>query len=511
VKTIDKRKFFAQLGYVPHPGQEQIHAALSLGDIDYVLGLCGTRFGKTFAAAYEMVYHSMLPRAEFLGWCVAPQRALADIVFDQVSRILHEIHGAANIRFDRNEGVIEFKNFGGGRSRIMRKSCDGAEGKGKLAGAGVDFMVIDEASSPVIKDAIWVSELSTRLNAGSKLLAISTPRGQRGWFILLYRQSKRVGRASRAICINLPSWTNTYRFPGGWQNAEIQAHYARKPLRDFLQEYGAQPMSAEGAFFEPEFIEQCCILDAWEDPIGTGEYASGLDLGLKRDSSVHTIVRAPLGFANSSKDAKVVFVRRMYRMPVEAQLELVLQDQERYGIQSVFADGTGIGEPIIQQARNMGIFIRSVMWSTTSKMPMMTNLLGLLQQRKIRLPNSTLCPSMRDQLLTYEWAKNGRTANAPDGFHDDYVASLAMACKFFPAVMTEGEGQAFHVNKPTPDGVPFDAERAARELNAKRARAQDPDQPTVRVIRATPEEIQAFTTKRPGDGRGLWGGNSVIG
>lgn len=506
-RTIDKRKFFASLNYEPHTGQEQIHAALSLDDVDYVLGLCGTRFGKTWAAAYEMAFHAMLPRADFLGWCVAPQRALADIVFDQVARIVHEIHNGKNVRFDRNDGVLEFKNFGGGRSRIMRKSCDGAEGKGKLAGAGVDFMVIDEASSPTIKDQIWVSELSTRLNAGSKLLAISTPRGQRGWFIQLYRQARRAGRAGRSIAINLPSWTNTCRFPGGWNNAEIQAHYQRKTLRDFMQEYGAQPMSAEGAFFEPEFIDQCCILPEWEEPIQGAEYASGLDLGLKRDSSVHTIVRAPLGFKNSSTDAKVVYVRRMHRMPVEAQLELVLQDQERYGIQCVFADGTGIGEPIIQQARNMGIFIRSVMWSSTSKMPMMTNLLGLLQQRKIRLPTAQLCPAMRDQLLTYEWAKNGKTANAPDGFFDDYVASLAMACKFFPAVMSEGEGQAFHVN--TPGGAPIRPRRDG--VRAGEHPAREPRLEVKAIRPATDDEIRAFTPKRRDSSGDLWSGNSVVG
>jgi len=506
VRTIDKRALFKQLNYIPHPGQEQIHAALSMPGIDYVLGLCGTRFGKTWAAAYEMVYHAMLPRAEFLGWCVAPQRALADIVFDQVSRLIHEIHGN-NVRFDRNEGILEFKNFGGGRSRVMRKSCDGAEGKGKLAGAGVDFMVIDEASSPTIKDAIWVSELSTRLNAGSKLLAISTPRGQRGWFIHLYRQAQRAGSSNRTIAINLPSWTNTYRFPGGWENEEIQAHYHRKPLRDFLQEYGAKPMSAEGAFFDPEIVDPNCVIEEWEEPIAAGEYASGLDLGLKRDSSIHTIVRAPLGFKNSDPAAKVVFVRRMHRMPVEEQLELVLRDQERYGIQSIYTDGTGIGEPIIQQAKNMGIYVRSVVFTNASKMKMLTNLWGLLQQGKLRLPSAQLCPTLRDQLLTFAWAKNGKTASAPDGFHDDYVCSLALAGKFFPAIMSVGEGQSFHVNKPQ-------GERPAPPKTQPK-----PEEPMLKVrsIKTvkTEEEVRAFTTGRPrrqegGGGKLRWG-NDVVG
>lgn len=497
-REISKRRFFDQIGYTPHEGQEQLHAALATEGIDWVVAMCGTRFGKTVAAAHEMVYESMLPRADFMGWCVAPSTKVADAIFDMVTQIMQKIHGS-DLRLDRNDGVLEFKNFGGGRSRIMRRTTQGAKGKARLAAYPVDFMVIDEASDPELHDSVWQSQLRTRLvDRQGKLLAISTPRGQRGWFVALHRLALREGAAGRAIAVNFPSWLNSVVFPGGFKNPKIQKEYLTMALRDFLQEYGAQPMSAEGAIFDPEVVDGSCVLDEWEDPIAAGEYYSGYDIGLKRDSSVHTIVRAPLGFANASKAAKVVFVRHMKKMPVEAQLELVLQDQERFGIQTVYTDGTGLGEPIVQQARNMGIFVRSVVFSKTTKMPMIVNLLGLLQQRKVRLPKALLCPAMRDQLLTYEWDKNGRTANAPEGFHDDYVASLALACRAFPAIMSEGDGQAF-VHKPLTGDRP------------QQSRALVDEQPKVRVIRvATTDEIQAFTTKRPGGNRGLWGGNGVV-
>lgn len=496
-RTIDKRRFFAQLDYTPHEGQEQIHGALSMENIDQVIAMCGTRFGKTVAAAHEMIYAAMMPRADFMGWCVAPSTKVADAIFDMVTQLATKIHGK-NFRLDRNDGVIEFKNFGGGRSRIMRRTTQGAKGKARLAAYAVDFMVIDEASDPELADTVWESQLRTRLvDRQGKLLAISTPRGQRGWFVKLHRASKAGGRA---IAVNFPTWLNTVMFPGGFQDPKIQKEYKTMSLRDFLQEYGAQPLSAEGAVFEPEIIDQCCVLDEWEESISGAEYASGFDIGLKRDSSVHTIVRAPLGFSNSSPAAKVVFVRRMHKMPVEAQLALVLQDQERYWIQQVFTDGTGMGAPIVQQARNLGIFVRSVVFSTTSKMPMMINLRGLLEQRKIRLPKALLCPSLRDQLLTYEWDSNGRTANAPDGFHDDFVCSLALACRFFPAIMSEGEGQSFHVNKPDLNSELIVGDRK----KPVKVQALEPKL-EVRVTRPvlSDQDVQAFTTQ----GRnGLHGG-----
>lgn len=508
MRTIDKRRFFAQLGYTPHIGQEQIHAALSMPGIDQVVAMCGSRFGKTWAAAYEMAYEAMLPRADFMGWCVGPSTKVADAIFDMVTQIMAQIHGN-DLRLDRNDGTMEFRNFGGGRSRIMRRTTQGAKGKARLAAYAVDFMVCDEASDPEFHDSVWETQLRTRLiNRQGKLLAISTPRGQRGWFVALHRLTLRTP-GGRGIACNFPTWLNNVDYPGGFNDPKIQKEYRSMALRDFLQEYGAQPMSAEGAIFDPEIIDASCVLDGWEDPIAAGEYASGYDIGLKRDSSVHTIVRAPLGFANASKAAKVVFVRRMHKMPVEAQLELVLQDQERYGIQSVYTDGTGLGAPIVQQARNMGIFVRSVTFSTMTKMPMIINLRGLLEQRKLRLPKALVCPALRDQLLTYEWDKNGKTANAPEGFHDDYVASLALACKFFPAIMSEGDGQAFHVNKPGEVAKRVAAHEHLRKF--PKARAHDAEQPSVRVIRpATPEEVQTFTQKRPGAG-GLRWGNDVVG
>jgi hypothetical protein len=304
-------------------------------------------------------------------------------------------------------------------------------------------------------------------------------------------------QGGRAVALNFPSWMNTVVFPGGFKDPKIQKEYQTMSLRDFLQEYGAQPLSAEGCIFEPEIVDQCCVIDEWEEPIPTAEYASGFDIGIKRDSSVHTIVRAPLGFANSSKAAKVVFVRRMHKMPIEAQLALVLQDQERYGIQTVYTDGTGMGEPIVQQARNLGIFVRSVVFTKASKMPMVINLRGLLERRKIRLPTAMLCPALRDQLLTYEWNSTGTTANAPSGFHDDYVCSLALACKFFPASGTDGEGQVFHAN-------------SAQSID-KRPRARESSSIEVKRIRVAPanDTPNVFTTGKRGSSGLRWNNGEV--
>lgn len=446
---INKEAFFKLCNYVPHPGQEQLHAAVDEPGVYIIVAMCGTRFGKTWAAAYEMCYQAMLPRDEFLGWCVAPQIQLANIVFDQIIKIIMTLLKGNITRIDHNDGNLEFTNMGGGRSRIQRRTAQGADGKGRLAGAGVHFMVIDEASSRDFKDSVWYSELSSRTsNTGGKTLMISTPRGVRGFFISLFRSGKR-GDNPAIFAMSLPSWKNTHAFPGGYEGEAIQRQKTMLKNQtgndaQFMQEYAASPMSQEGVVFEPELLEPNFVLDNWEEPIASAEYGSGLDLATTRDCTVHTIVRAPLGFKNSSPQAKVVFVRRMFKMPVAEQIRLVREDQDRYGIHAVWVDGTGMGDPIVQQAINAGIYVRKTVFTNQSKMEMIGNLKSLLQRGFLRLPKASLCPSLVDEMLTYEWDGNG--ANAPSGFHDDHVCSLMLAANFFPAGGTQGEGQVFHHN-----------------------------------------------------------------
>ena len=150
---LTKRRFFSMVGYKPHRGQVQIHGALSQAGVKTVVAVCGTRFGKTMAAAHEMCYEAMRPReptdvnpkAEFMGWCVGPDHDKANLVFDACAQILRTFL-KGHVSVNKSDGIIEFVNLSGARARIMRRTAQDAGGKGKLVGYAVDFMVIDEAA-----------------------------------------------------------------------------------------------------------------------------------------------------------------------------------------------------------------------------------------------------------------------------------------------------------------------------------------------------------------------------
>src|SRR5689334_3052267 len=83
---LDKNAIFRRIGYQPHAGQARIHASKAKRRS----ACCGARWGKSEAAAAEVVYASFEPREKGLIWVVAPTLDLTDRIF---VRVLNWIQG----------------------------------------------------------------------------------------------------------------------------------------------------------------------------------------------------------------------------------------------------------------------------------------------------------------------------------------------------------------------------------------------------------------------------------
>jgi len=448
-RRFSKKKFFADVKYVPHKGQELIHGAIERAIFTIVA--CGARFGKTLSGAHEMAFESILPRekepknpdGEFMGWCVAPTHDLADIVFDMTHKILCAFIGKTNVQKNQTEGVITITNLGGSRSRIMRKSTDNVAGKARLVGYAVDFMVVDEASG-VLEDETWENMLRTRLiDRNGKALLISTPRGTRGFFAAMHRNAKHT---PGHIAIQLPSWVNPH------VPKEVFARErATMPARAFDQEYGAKFVAAGGLVFGPEYLEECATVTQFEAPTlirngasVMGDYVAGLDLGMSHDATVLTIARPPRG---KETQAKIVYIERFQHMPVPAQISHAQTLLAMYGDAPCKVDETGLGKPIVDQMRNIGMNVRGVTFTATSKRAMVNNATTLIERNSILIPAETFQPVYYEELSIYGWKElpsGYLTTEAPPGAHDDCVASFILLTAWFPAGMTLGKGRSYH-------------------------------------------------------------------
>jgi hypothetical protein len=402
-ERLDKARFFADLGYVPHPGQRAVH----LSKAPRRVLACGVRWGKTLCAALEALAAAMEPRERSMGWVVAPTYDLADKVFREIVLVVakHLRHRIVTLR--EHERVLVIRNLAGGTSEVRGKSADNPV---SLLGEGLDYLIVDEAAR--LKRSIWEGHLSQRLidKKGFALL-ITTPKGKNYVFDLFKRGQG--GADPFFESWNRPSWTNPHL-----DAAVIEAERGRLPEAVFRQEYGAEFVEGSGAVFRN--IRECATGE-WQEPQEHTQYYAGLDLARVEDYTVLVVV---------NRKREVVFVDRFTRLDWSLQVTRIEAAAKRYNRANVLVDSTGAGEPVFESLREANLNVQPYPFSAKSKAALVNNLALMLEQKQIVLPKPELWPQGAEELESYEYSitENGSIrTGAPSGMHDDCAISLALA------------------------------------------------------------------------------------
>jgi len=399
---LDKEALFRDLGYEPHPGQQEVHQSKHPRRIV----ACGVRWGKTLCAAMEGIAAALAPCDRSMGWVVAPTYDLADKVFREVvlvaaTKLKHRV-----ITMKESERKLVIRNLGGGISEIRAKSADNPV---SLLGEGLDWVIVDEASR--LKPLIWQSHLSQRLlDKKGWALLISTPQGK-GYFYDLFRRGQ--GKDSEYKSWNCPSRENPFL-----DAKAIEAERARVPEKTFRQEYEAEFLEGAGSVFRK--VREAAT-GTWQDPESGGHYCAGLDLAKVEDYTVLVIM---------NRRREVVFVDRFHRMDWALQVGRIKAACDRYNRARVLADVTGVGDPVYEHLIRAGVYSDPYPFTAKSKAALIDNLALALEQGRIVLPREDLWPEGMDELESFQYsvtdAGNVRTG-APSGVHDDCVVALALA------------------------------------------------------------------------------------
>ncbi len=400
---MDRRQLFSDLGYEPHVGQWRVHDSKAPRRVL----ACGVRWGKTKCAAMEAIAAALEPKDRAIGWVVAPTYDLADRVFREVQIIALEKLRHRVIAMKESDRRLILRNLGGGISEVRGKSADNPV---SLLGEGLDFVIIDEAAR--LKPEIWQSHLTQRLiDKNGWALLISTPRGK-GYVFDLFQRGQR-GEDPTYESWNSPSWENPHL-----DREVIEAERARLPARVFDQEYGAKFVEGSGAVFRN--VRECAT-GVWQEYRRDRVFAGGLDLAKVEDFTVITIV-------NNLRE--VVFVDRFHRIDWQFQVQRIVETVRRFHVQWLFADGTGVGDPICEALAMAGCPVVPIAFTKASKNALISNLALLLERREIVLPKPELWPEGIEELESFEYSVSslGNTRmSAPSGRHDYLVISLALA------------------------------------------------------------------------------------
>ena len=394
-----------EINYKPHKKQKLFHNSQARWR---VLN-CGRRWGKTQCAIAEGVKLSMvLPNQR--GWIVAPTyplsqedwRTLKEIVPDRL--IKDELKAERKFIF-LNNSEIEFKS---------------ADNEASLRGAGLNWCILDEASR--IKEDSWNALRPALSDKQGRGIFISTPKGK-NWFyrISMLGLQKKEGYEYW----HFPSNTNPYFPISEWQ--EAKDNY---PADWFSQEYEANFLDDLAAVFRG--IRES-IKGEFEEPQAGKLYYAGIDLAKYQDYTVITILDI---------NKHLCYFERFNRIDWQVQKPRILNVLKKYNAYGLM-DSTGVGDPIFEELKMDYQKISGYKFTNESKQNLIVSLQVAFEQRDITFPKIDI---LIDELeaFEYEILPSGRFRfNAPQGYHDDCVISLALAnwCKnYSPAVITQNIG-----------------------------------------------------------------------
>lgn len=408
---ISTPKLMEKIGFSPTEKQQEILDGMKRTNV--VLG--ARRTGKTMLISF-IVLRELLAN-ERQVWVVAPTYSLAKNIF-------HYVFGWVTKHFpdifDVNRSEMTIKNNVTG-SLLELKT---AESESSLKGKGLSLLVIEEAAD-ISKD-IYETYLRPNISENrpelggkkGKLFCIGNAPFSGHWFHSLYKQEDNekfsyhlpaaVMKDGKVIASNNPDIIDL---------KELQKIYASTPSKIWEKEWLAKILNKEGWVFKNP---TSCISGQLKDPEMNHHYQIGLDVGRNNDFTVITTV----DLINN----QVVNFQRFTGMPYSFIVAKVEAVANKYHNATVICDSTGMGDPVFEQLRDVGLNVEPYKFNNTSKKALIENLVMMMEKHEVSFPDIA---ALIDELSSFSIKQTPSgmvTYEAPTGQHDDCVISLALAC-----------------------------------------------------------------------------------
>ena len=386
-------------------------------------------------------------RAPFQWFHIAPQQGIAELVFNELSRIFQGNHVAQQDRESgQNRGcplidllgevVLMDKKFRGEYLWIrFHPSVGGAEihfrttdEKAKaLLGIDMNGISFDEAAFELYLDTIRHEVLNLRrLSTGGPIHFISTPTEGHNAFYDLWEEGnpENPSRDTNVISLRLSTRDNI-----GYGLSREAFDNVIKQVPEYLvpQNIDGYFIEARGAYFHAPSVEAIFSSDipVEEAPIPAHRYAQGVDLGIASDATW----ALTLDMLPGKKLRGVRARRRMGRQTLPAVVNMVNEGHMLYGPQSNAActtiiDSTGLGGKMFKQEFSMIRPLREFDFAGTKarKLELLSDLKAAIDRGDLQLPRGGVWNDVRRQLLGYKLEDKK--------LEQDAVMTLAIAVRF---------------------------------------------------------------------------------
>lgn len=400
-----REALFRHIGYEPHNGQRRIHSLVDSHRFTTVVA--GRRTGKSFSAAAESAYQ-LLQAGDKFGtptvYLVSDTHAHTTKVFHQVSAKLQRHFPKLIEQVYQKDRIINLTNG----AQLFSRS---AENPASLAGDGVSFAVIDEASF-VDNYAVEVL-MPSLLERKGKVLAIGTP-DRHNWFKDWFDLGL-IGEDYASL--QLATSSNPHIDP-----AEIEKERKRRSTEFFARYYLAEWVDAAETPLAA-LISSAVVHKEPAPPDQYRRYVAGVDLADRIDFTAVVVVDI------TQKPFRVVDVQRWQGVGYEATGKRIAEVLRSYNAQG-YVDRTGVGDAAIRYITQHYGNVVPVVFTLREKMGMFDTVAAHLERQELELLDANhLVEELR--ILRATEVSKGVSYAAPDGAHDDVAMALFLASKGF--------------------------------------------------------------------------------
>lgn len=287
----------------------------------------------------------------------------------------------------------------------------GADNIDRIVGTNPIGVIFSEYS--LMKPKVWEYIRPILAENGGWVIYVFTPRGMNyAWNLMQMALQDTINWFVQVLGVN-----DTKAIP------EVILEQERKEMPQdlFEQEYHCKFIEGAGQFFkgiQSNLIEE-------DETVEPGhKYQIGVDLAKYMDYTVITVI--------DLNTFKVKKQERFNQIDWNLQKAKIEALYHRYGKPLIYMDSTGVGDPIYEDLMKRGLRIEGYKFNENSRKDLLINLALLLEQSKIKIPDSEV---LKSELMSfkYELSESGKTkVVVPDGLHDDCVFSLALACWALP-------------------------------------------------------------------------------
>lgn len=420
-------------GYTPHEKQELFHRAVS--DYRNVYWLAGRQVGKSLSAAMEATYALLVPHTDGKPQeisIVSDKLNFAQAIFEKIEFIFNNTPDLRNrikkINHSNQRMEISLKN--GARLR-----CKSSHNPTALAGDTVSLLITDE-SGFVTDRALTIARPTVAVRSG-RHIAIGTADVESNWFKDSFQAFRKEGKAyeqgaeptGESVALHASSTDSPF-----FTQEEFEAIKKRETARNIRMLYLAEFIDDEKRVFPQAVVDAVAVLKIppkiahGEVPLPKPEsiegrrFVAGIDIGRSVDYTVITILEV------TEFPAKMIDMRRFNGKTPDVTAKRIASVLSAYQATG-FLDATGVGDVYFEMTRRLYNNIRPFVFTTTSKVPLIENLMIRLENEDLLLyPDEVLMEELGHFVV--KKTSSGHVKYEADGNkHDDTVISLALAAQ----------------------------------------------------------------------------------